>query len=109
MTGHDAPAAAAALLKAGGAGSVVVTLGQEGCLWLDTAVHHRSAAAVKAVDTTGAGDSFCGALVAALAGHVAFENAISRSQAAAAISVTRRGAFAALPSAAELQASSAGS
>jgi ribokinase len=105
LTGDEDPAAAAGFLQAGGAGSVVVTLGQAGCLWLDTATHCRSAVATQAIDTTGAGDSFCGALVAALAGQVAFDIAIARAQAAACISVTRRGAFAALPSAAELRAS----
>ena len=104
LSGHDDPAAAAAALKAGGAGSVVVTLGQAGCLWLDSAPHRRPAAAVQAIDSTGAGDSFCGALVAALAGHRGFERAIEQAQAAASLSVTRRGAFAALPSAAELKA-----
>jgi ribokinase len=105
LSGHDDPAVAAAFLKAGGARSVVVTLGQAGCLWLDTTLHHRAAAPAHALDSTGAGDSFCGALVAALAAHVAFDKGIDRAQAAALVAVTRRGAFAALPSSVELQAS----
>ena len=105
LTGHDDPATAAGHLKAAGAGLVVVTLGQAGCLWLDKVVHHRSAAAARAIDSTGAGDSFCGALVAALAAHAAFDTAIAQAQVAASIAVMRRGAFAALPSAAELQMS----
>jgi ribokinase len=104
LSGHDEPATAAGVLKAGGARSVVVTLGEAGCLWLDAALHLRSAISVRAVDSTGAGDSFCGALVAALAGHAELATAIAKAQTAASISVTRRGAFAALPSAEELQA-----
>jgi ribokinase len=104
LSGYDEPATAAGVLKAGGARSVVVTLGEAGCLWLDAALHLRSAISALAVDSTGAGDSFCGALVAALAGHADLATAIAKAQTAASISVTRRGAFAALPSADELQA-----
>jgi ribokinase len=82
-----------------------VTLGQTGCLWLDKAVHRQPAAAVQAIDSTGAGDSFCGALAAALGRDVDLGTAIGRAQAAAAISVKRRGAFASLPTAEELRAS----
>ena len=107
LSGHDDPAVAADALKAGGAGSVVVTLGQAGCLWLGSTLHHRPAPVAQAIDSTGAGDSFCGALVAALTGDVDLDRATARAQAAASISVTRRGAFAALPSVDELRASSA--
>ena len=105
LSGHHDAAAAAGALQAGGAGSVVVTLGEGGCLWLDKALHHLPTAAAQAVDSAGAGDSFCGALVAALAGHVPFATAISQAQAAAFISVTRHGAFAALPSVTEMMKS----
>ena len=105
LSGHDDPAVAAAALKAGGAGSVVVTLGQTGCLWSDTALHHRPAPVAQAIDSTGAGDSFCGALVAALTCDRDLESAVARAQVAASISVTRRGAYAALPSIDELRAS----
>jgi ribokinase len=104
LCGYDDPVTAARALHTAGARHVVVTLGDAGCMWLDEAVHHRSAIAVQPIDSTGAGDSFCGALVAALAGGLAFQGAIMRAQAAAAICVTRRGAFAALPLAAELRA-----
>jgi ribokinase len=106
LSGQDDPAASAGLLQAGGARSVVVTLGSGGCLWRDRDLHHRSAVAVAAIDSTGAGDSFCGALVAALAGGATLDAAIAIAQVAASVVVTRRGAFAALPSAADLRASS---
>jgi ribokinase len=107
LSGLDDPLEAARGLCAAGARRVIVTLGADGCLWLDGEMHHhRPAPAVQPVDSTGAGDSFCGVLAAALAGGLGLESAILRAQAAASLSVTRRGAFAALPSTAELQGSS---
>jgi ribokinase len=102
LSGQDDPVLAARQLHADGARRVVVTLGRDGCLWLDDAVQTAPALVVQAMDSTGAGDSFCGVLVAALARGAAFDEAIARAQAAAAIAVTRRGAFAALPTGAEL-------
>jgi ribokinase len=103
LSGIDDPAAAARDLRAAGARRVVVTLGASGCLWLEDEAHrHHPAPVVRPIDSTGAGDSFCGALVAALARRLPFEDAIMQAQAAASISVTRRGAYVALPSSAEL-------
>jgi ribokinase len=50
------------------------------------------------VDTTGAGDCFCGALTARLAAGEAIWDALSYAQAAASISVTRPGAAGSMPS-----------
>ena len=81
-------------------GTAIVTLGAEGCR-----VHGRSfpAQRVAAVDTTGCGDTFCGVVAAALAQGAALEDAIGAAQTAAALTATRPGAFAALPSRAELE------
>ncbi|MES2169383.1 MAG: PfkB family carbohydrate kinase, partial [Actinomycetota bacterium] len=57
-----------------------------------------------AVDTTGAGDTFCGALAAALADGRAFADAASFATAAAALSVQRVGAVPSIPSRAEIDA-----
>jgi len=58
---------------------------------------------VKALDTTAAGDTFNGALVTALAEGKPLENAISFANCAAALSVTRPGAQASVPSRQEVE------
>jgi ribokinase len=58
---------------------------------------------VDAVDTVGAGDCFCGALAAALAGGERIERALLWATAAAAISTTRRGAQTSMPLAGEIE------
>ncbi len=56
----------------------------------------------KVVDTTGAGDCFCGVLAAGLASGLPMARALERANAAAAISVTRPGAVSSLPTADEI-------
>lgn len=58
----------------------------------------------RAVDTTGAGDCFCGALAAGLDRGLALPTAMAFANAAAALSVTRAGAAASMPTAAEVEA-----
>ena len=87
------------------AGRAIVTLGADGCRLLDRGTEQSFAAtAVVATDTTGCGDTFCGVLAAALARGQALESAIDAAQRAAALTATRAGAFAALPSRGELAA-----
>lgn len=81
-------------LHAAGAACVVVTLGADG-----VEVHRADrdriavpAIRVPVVDTTGAGDAFCGALVAALAGGLDIAAAAERGVAAGAIAVQHLGA-----------------
>ena len=104
MSGTSDPAAAAMRLHAQGCAVALVTLGAEGCLWADAAgLSRRPAVAVRPVDTSGAGDTFCGVLVARLAEGAALADVIPAAQAAAALSVTRRGAFESIPEAGELR------
>ncbi|MBW0151596.1 MAG: ribokinase [Phenylobacterium sp.] len=58
----------------------------------------------QAVDTTGAGDCFCGALAAGLDRGMPLPAAMAFANAAAALSVTRAGAAASMPTAAEVEA-----
>ncbi|MFC7359280.1 ribokinase [Nocardioides astragali] len=77
-----------------GAGSVVVTLGARGCE-LHRGGHGPEsfdAVTVAAVDSTGAGDAFCGALAAAVAGGADLPAAIRQAAAAGAITVGSVGA-----------------
>jgi ribokinase len=95
--------AAAERLRAAGAGTVLVTLGDRGVVAVTPAgARHHPAPAVKAVDTTAAGDTFIGGLSAALAAGRPLDEAIAFAQAAAAISVTRPGAQPSIPYAREV-------
>jgi ribokinase len=91
--------AAARAVIALGPRSVVVTLGAAGALALDQqgrAERIRGIAA-SAVDTTGAGDCFVGALAAALVDGLELAAACQFANCAAAISVTRDGAASSMP------------
>lgn len=78
--------------------SVIVTLGALGALHvtLNTSQHYPASKA-RVVDTTGAGDCFCGVLSAGIAQGMSVSCAIKRAMKAAAIAVTRSGAAAAMP------------
>lgn len=84
---------------------VAVTLGARGCLVRDgTQCHLQPAFAVAALDTTAAGDTFCGVLVAALAGGAALPEALRRACAASALACTRLGAQPSIPTRGEVDA-----
>lgn len=84
--------------------AVVVTLGGAGCLVAqrDSAPVRVPAPRVDAVDTTGAGDTFCGVLAAALAGGSTLVDAARTASFAGALAVTRPGAQDAVPTADEV-------
>ena len=105
ISGLDDPRAAAARLHERGAKTTIITLGGDGCLVHSSGTtRHHEAIAVKVRDTTGCGDTFCGALCATLSLGHSLEKAIAYAQSAASITATRPGAFRALPSPAELSA-----
>jgi ribokinase len=83
--------------------AVVVTLGAEGAVVVEGArVERVPAPTVDAVDTTGAGDAFCGALAQALDSGADLVEAARWAARAAAASVTRPGAQGGLPHRADL-------
>jgi ribokinase len=96
---------AARRLPAASGKIICVTLGKRGVLALvrgeASLVPGR---AVKAVDTTGAGDCFVGALAAQLANGRAIHDALEYANAAASICVQRMGAAPSMPTAAEVTA-----
>jgi ribokinase len=84
---------------------ICVTLGKRGAVALaDGEAITVPGRAVKAVDTTGAGDCFVGAIAAQLALGTAFRDALGYANAAASICVQRMGAAPSMPTAAEVAA-----
>jgi ribokinase len=65
---------------------------------------HVPAYKVKAIDTTAAGDTYCGALAVAILEETSLEHAVRFATAASAISVTRMGAWPSIPKRAEIDA-----
>ncbi|MDA9488339.1 ribokinase [Bradyrhizobium sp. CCBAU 11361] len=85
--------------------TICVTLGKRGVLALAGREEFSAPGrVVKAVDTTGAGDCFVGALAAQLADEVPLRTALAFANAAASISVQRMGAGPSMPTAAEVAA-----
>ena len=88
----------AEVLRGRGAGFVVLTLGERGCLVIDD---EGSAAfespRVQALDTTGAGDAFVGSLAHYLAAGGSLRDAASQAVRVAALSVTKRGTQTSFP------------
>lgn len=77
---------------------IVVTLGEAGCIARDgDALYLQPAFGIDAVDTTAAGDTFCGALVAALAQGEALPAALRFASAASALACTALGAQSSIP------------
>jgi ribokinase len=84
-------------------GRIAMTHGKEGAYYTNAAgdVQHQPGFSVDAVDTTGAGDTFNGALAAFW--QLGIGEAVRRANAAGALSVTRAGAQGGMPTLAELE------
>ena len=84
---------------------ICMTLGKRGVLALiEGEALMIAGRAVKAVDTTGAGDCFVGALAAQLAGGKSIRDALDYANAAASVCVQRMGAAPSMPTASEVEA-----
>ena len=89
--------------------ATIVTLGAEGVLgWTGGVRRAVPALPVSVVDTTAAGDAFCGAYAAALAAGLHFSTALARATAAGSLACTAAGAQPSLPSAAAIDVALAG-
>ncbi|MDF1854966.1 ribokinase [Pseudooceanicola sp.] len=85
---------------------IVVTLGAEGMRWIDTdsgKIKDFPPIPVRVTDTTGAGDTFTGYLVAGLDAGAEMAMAITRAGKAAALKVTRSGTADVIPTLAEVE------
>jgi ribokinase len=103
LTGIDASTAdgarrAATALHERGIGTAIVTLGELGALLSQSGKEtHIDAFKVEALDSTAAGDAFCGALAAALASSQSLKEAVRFGCAAGALATTKLGAEPSLP------------
>ncbi|UVK36610.1 ribokinase [Mesorhizobium sp. AR10] len=105
LTGASDPAEAARELIRQGADTAIVTLGAHGCLVADGegSVDRIAAPKVTVVDTSGAGDVFCGCLAGCLAHGMVLATAARIAVRAAAISVGRAGTLGSCPDGREMK------
>lgn len=97
-------ALAESLRTVGTHAAVVITLGKAGSVYAEASgVGRTPAFVVDAVDSTAAGDTFCGGLVVALGEGASMPKAVRFASAASALSVTRMGAQSSIPSRREIE------
>jgi ribokinase len=97
-TGGGEPADQAAALSARYSATVIVTLGKDGALAVaEGKTQTVSALAVAAVDTVGAGDTFCGYLAAGLSQQQSLSDALTFASRAGSLACTKSGAQPAIP------------
>lgn len=83
---------------------VIVTLGARGCLArIDGQIVVQPAFSISPLDTTAAGDTFCGTLIARLAQAEPLHQALLAASAASALACTRLGAQSSIPDHADVQ------
>lgn len=99
---------AAAVLQERGVRDVIITMGESGAFVIEKTASGSNkhyfvpSFKVEAVDTTAAGDAFCGALAACLADNKSMKDAVVFACAAGALAVTKAGAEPSLPKRAEI-------
>ena len=104
LTGEDDLAQALRSMRRQHRGMLCVTLGAKGSLLLvDDTLYQAPAFPATALDTTGAGDVFRGALIFSLLRGDSPETMLRFASAAAAVSCTREGAIAGIPTLEEIQ------
>lgn len=99
LSGEADPARAASILGDAARRRTIVTCGDEGAWYVERGanVRHQPAFDVDVVDTTGCGDAFRGAYVAAMLGGDTIDACVEFASAAAALSARRLGATAGHP------------
>ncbi len=105
VEGREAIRKAAEKLLSLGVRTVVVKMGSDGAMLVDSGgAKHFPAYKIAAVDPTAAGDAFSAALTVKLAAGVGMDEAIRYANAAGALAVTKLGAMPSLPTWNEIEA-----
>lgn len=98
VTDWNSAKKAAEIISAKGVELVVITLGSKGALIKENdSFYEIPVEKIKAIDTTAAGDTFCGALCVGISEGLSIIEAVKMANQAAGITVTREGAQAAIP------------
>ena len=98
VTDWESAKKAADIIAAKGVRIVVITLGSQGALIKENGKYVEvPAEKIKAVDTTAAGDTFCGAFCVGISEGLSLEDAVKLANKAAAITVTKQGAQSSVP------------
>jgi ribokinase len=83
--------------------AIIITCGARGAVAVTRGAHFLvTPPPTRVVDTTGAGDCFCGYLAASLAADMPLREAVQRATVAASLSVAQEGAALSMPQAAEV-------
>ncbi|MCU0370611.1 MAG: ribokinase [Bacteroidales bacterium] len=103
VTDYESARQAADIISARGVDNVVITLGAQGALIKELGEYHYvDAFKVEAIDTTAAGDSFCGTFCVGLSEGKSILDSVRLAARAAALTVTRMGAQSSIPYRSEL-------
>ena len=98
VTDFDSAEKSARLLISQGVAEVIITMAEKGAIYVSKyKVIKQAAFKVSAIDTTAAGDAFCGGLVAELSRGKNMESALKFAAAAGGLATTKPGATTSLP------------
>jgi sugar/nucleoside kinase (ribokinase family) len=98
LTGHDAPNDIFDRLMEFTSGTIILTLGAEGCCFrTESGIERVPAIPVRATDTTGAGDSFLAGFIAGLIRGLSLRDCVQLGCQIAAYAVTGTGAYIRIP------------
>ena len=103
MSGTDDLEAGSEALFSEGAGTVIVTLGKDGCFCAGDRRMELPAPKVDAVDAVGAGDTFTGYLAASLSDGASLEDSVALAVRAASLACTKRGSMDGIPDIGEVR------